>query len=77
MLKKFYNLDFGLQMLIVIVSIIILNPMIKFSLLLLNTPDKSLFTYYSVLSLVLFLLQVGMIFLGAFSVVKHFKKPKN
>jgi len=64
-------------MLIVIVSIIILNPMIKFSLLLLNTPDKSLFTYYSVLSLVLFLLQVGMIFLGVFSVVKHFKKPKN
>jgi len=77
MLKKFYNLDFGLQMLIVIVSIIILNPMIKFSLLLLNTPDKSLFTYYSVLSLVLFLLQVGMIFLGVFSAVKHFKKPKN
>lgn len=77
MLKKFYNLDFGLQALIICVSIILLNPMMTFSLSLANKPNTFLFYTGLILTLLLFAVQLGVIFLAMTAIIKYVKKDKN
>jgi len=77
MLKKFYNLDFGLQALAICISIILLNPMITFTLSLANKPSTFLFYTGLILTLLLFAVQVGVIFVAISAIIKYVKKDKN
>ena len=77
MLKKFYNLDFGLQILAICISIILLNPMITFSLSLANKPSTLLFYAGMILTLLLFAVNIGIILVTITAIMKYVKKDKN
>jgi len=77
MLKKFYNLDFGIQALVICISIILLNPMMTFSLSLANKSSTFLFYIGLILTLLLFAVQVGVIFVTISAIIKYVKKDKN
>lgn len=73
MLKKFYNLNFGLQMLIVCLSIIFANQLGTFSLSLANKPSTVYFNIGVVLSLFMLVLQGFLIYIGVMSVINNLK----
>jgi predicted membrane protein len=77
MLKKFYNLDFGLQALAICISIILLNPMITFSLSLANRPSTFMFYTGVILTLLLFAVNIGIILVTITAIMKYIKKDKN
>jgi large-conductance mechanosensitive channel len=77
MFKKFYNLNFGLQALVLCVSLILLNPMITFTLSLANNPSTFMFYTGVILTLLLFAVQTGVIFIAISAVIKYIKKDKN
>ena len=76
MLKKFYNLDFGLQMLIVCLSIIFANQLGTFSLSLANKPSTIYFNIGVILSLLTLVLQGFLIYLGVMSILNNIKTKK-
>ena len=76
MLKKFYNLDFGVQMLIVCISIIFANQLTTFSLSLVNKPSTVYFNIGIILSLLMLILQGFSIYLGVMSIINYIKTKK-
>lgn len=76
MLKKFYNLDFGLQMLIICLSTIFLNQFSTFTLSLTNKPNTILFNIGVLLSILVLYLQIFLIYVGVMSAIKFFKTKK-
>lgn len=76
MLKKFYNLDFGLQMLIVCLSIILTNQLTTFSLSLANKPSTIYFNIGVILSLLMLILQGFSFYLGVMSIFNYIKTKK-
>ena len=76
MLKKFYNLDFGLQMLIICISIIFVNQLGTFSLSLANKPSTIYFNIGVILSLLTLTLQGFLIYMGVMSIINYLKTKK-
>ena len=76
MLKKFYNLDFGLQMLIVCISIIFVNQLGTVSLSLANKPSTIYFNIGVILSLLTLVLQGVLIYMGVMSIINNLKTKK-
>ena len=76
MLKKFYNLDLGLQMLIVCLFIIFANQLTTFSLSLANKPSTIYFNIGVILSLLMLILQGFLIYLGVMSIFNNIKTKK-
>jgi large-conductance mechanosensitive channel len=73
MLNKFYNLDFGMQMIIFCVSMLLLNQVLDYSLSLINEPNTFLFNFGAFLSIVIWFLEFFILGIAVFSVVKYFK----
>ena len=76
MLKKFYNLDLGLQMLIICISIIFINQLGTFSLSLANKPSTVYFNVGVILSFLTLFLQGFLIYVGVMSIIKNLKTKK-
>lgn len=76
MLKKFYNLDLGLQMLIICISIIFINQLGTFSLSLANKPSTVYFNVGVILSLSTLFLQGFLIYIGVMSIINNLKTKK-
>ena len=76
MLKKFYNLDLGLQMLIICISIIFINQLGTFSLSLANKPSTIYFNIGVILSILTLVLQAVLIYMGVMSIINNFKTKK-
>ena len=76
MLKKFYNLDFGLQMIITCFVLFFSNQLMSYTLSLANVPSTVSFNVGVVLTFVLFLLQTISIYLGTMGIINYIKQTK-
>lgn len=76
MLKKFYNLDFGFQVLIICISIIFVNQLGTFSLSLANKPNTIYFNIGVILSLLTMALQGFLIYMAVMSIINYLKTKK-
>jgi len=76
MLKKFYNLDFGFQVLIICISIIFVNQLGTFSLSLANKPSTIYFNIGVILSLLTMALQGFLIYMAVMSIINYLKTKK-
>lgn len=76
MLKKFYNLDFGFQVLIICISIIFVNQLGTFSLSLANKPSTIYFNIGVILSLLTMVLQGFLIYMAVMSIINYLKTKK-
>jgi large-conductance mechanosensitive channel len=76
MLKKFYNLDFGLQMIIITILLFITNQLTTYTLSMCNVPSTITVNAGLILTFVLFLVQTIAIYLGIKSIINYVKQTK-
>jgi len=76
MLKKFYKLDFGLQMTITCLILFFSNQLTSYTLSMANIPSTIQFNIGIILTFGLFLLQTISIYLGTMSIIKYVKQTK-
>ena len=76
MLKKFYNLDFGLQMIIITILLFITNQLTTYTLSMCNVPSTITVNTGLILTFVLFLVQTIAIYLGIKSIINYVKQTK-
>lgn len=74
--NKFLQIDFGLQMIIVCISIIISNQLLSLSTSLMNKPSTLMFNIGVFSTLILVILQIAFLILGAISVRNYINKTK-
>jgi hypothetical protein len=76
MIKKFLNLEFGLQMIIVALTILLSNQLLSFTTKLMNYPNTLMFNLGLILTFVVFFTQALFIFVGIKSVINYVKQNK-
>jgi large-conductance mechanosensitive channel len=76
MLKKFYNLDFGFQMIITTLVLFFSNQLTTYTLSMCNIPSTIMVNLGLILTFVLFLVQTCTIYLGIKSVINYVKQTK-
>ena len=74
MLKKFFNLEFGLQMIIICFSIMLGNQLVEFLLNLSINETGHEKLIWSIVSLLCLSLEVSIMILGFYVIIKKFKK---
>lgn len=74
--NKFLQIDFGLQMIIVCISIIISNQLLSLSTSLMNKPSTLMFNIGVFSTLILVILQIAFLILGVISVRNYINKTK-
>lgn len=74
--NKFLQIDFGLQMIIVCISIIISNQLLSLSTSLMNKPNTLMFNIGVFSTLILVIIQIVFLILGAISVRNYINKTK-
>lgn len=74
--ENFLKLDFGIQMIIVVFTILISNQLLSLTTKLMNYSDTFVFNVGLILALSIFVLQLIFLVLGVTSVVNYLKKPK-
>jgi len=74
--EKFLQLDFGIQMIIVTLTILISNQLLSFTTKLMNYSDTFAFNTGLILTFTLFVFQALFIFLGIKSVINYIRKTK-
>jgi len=76
MFKKFYKLDFGLQMIITCLVLFFSNQLTTYTLSISNIASTISFNIGIVLTFVLFLLQTITIYLGSMAIINYIKQTK-
>ena len=76
MLKKFYNLDFGLQMLILTFTLFFTNQFTTYTLSMCNLPSTLMVNLGLILTFAIFFVQTIAIYLGIKSIIKYVKQTK-
>jgi hypothetical protein len=76
MLKKFYNLDFGLQMLILTFTLFFTNQFTTYTLSMCNLPSTLMVNLGLILTFAIFFVQTIAIYLGIKSIINYVKKTK-
>jgi hypothetical protein len=76
MLKKFYNLDFGLQMLILTFTLFFTNQSTTYTLSMCNLPSTLMVNLGLILTFAIFFVQTIAIYLGIKSIINYVKKTK-
>ena len=76
MIKKFLNLEFGLQMIIVALTILLSNQLLSFTTKLMNYSNTLMFNLGLILTFVVFFTQALFIFVGIKSVINYLKQNK-
>jgi len=74
--ENFLKLDFGIQMIIVVFTILISNQLLSLTTKLMNYSDTFVFNVGLILALSIFVFQLIFLVLGVTSVVNYLKKPK-
>lgn len=74
--NKFLQIDFGLQMIIVCISIIISNQLLSLSTSLMNKPSTLMFNIGVFSTLILVIIQIVFLILGVISVRNYINKTK-
>ena len=70
MYKRFFEMDFGLQMIVTVFTLILLNPLMGICMSLTKMNNEFLFYCGLVLVLMIFVLQCAAIVFGIISIVK-------
>ena len=76
MLKKFYNLEFGLQMLILTFTLFFTNQFTTYTLSMCNLPSTLMVNLGLILTFAIFFVQTIAIYLGIKSIINYVKKTK-
>ena len=76
MLKKFYNLDFGLQMLILTFTLFFTNQFTTYTLSMCNLPSTLMVNLGLILTFAIFFVQTIAIYLGIKSIINYIKQTK-
>jgi len=76
MLKKFYNLEFGLQMLITALVLFFSNQLTTYTLSMCNLPSTIIVNLGLILTFVIFLIQTIAIFVGIKAIINYVKQTK-
>ncbi len=76
MLKKFYKLDFGLQMLILTFTLFFTNQFTTYTLSMCNLPSTLMVNLGLILTFAIFFVQTIAIYLGIKSIINYVKKTK-
>jgi type III secretory pathway component EscU len=76
MLKKFYNLDFGYQMLIITLTLFFTNQLTTYTLSMCNLPNTIMVDIGLILTFIIFLVQTCAIYLGIKSIINYVKQIK-
>ena len=76
MLKKFYNLDFGFQMLITTLILFFTNQLTTYTLSMCNLPSTLTVNLGLILTFSIFLVQTITIYLGIKSIINYVKQTK-
>jgi hypothetical protein len=74
--NKFLQIDFGLQMIIICISIIISNQLLSLSTSLMNKPSTLMFNIGVFSTLILVIIQIVFLILGVISVRNYINKTK-
>ena len=74
--NKFLQIDFGLQMIIICISIIISNQLLSLSTSLMNKPNTLMFNIGVFSTLILIIIQIVFLILGVISVRNYINKTK-
>ena len=74
--EKFLQLEFGIQMIIVTLTILMSNQLLSFTTKLMNYSDTFAFNTGLILTCTLFVFQALFIFLGIKSVINYIRKTK-
>jgi integral membrane sensor domain MASE1 len=77
MLKKFHNLDFGLQMMIICLLLFFSNQLTSYTLSMANDSSTIQFNIFIILTFILFLIQTASIYIGIKSAINYVKQLKN
>ena len=76
MLKKFYNIDFGLQMTIIVILLVLTNQLITYTLNMCNLPNTLMVNFGLILTFAIFFIQSVAIFVGIKSIINYVKQTK-
>ena len=76
MLKKFYNLEFGLQMLILTFTLFFTNQFTTYTLSMCNLPSTLMVNLGLILTFAIFFVQTIAIYLGIKSIINYVKQTK-
>ena len=76
MLKKFYNLEFGFQMLITTLVLFFSNQLTTYTLSMCNLPNTIMVDIGLILTFVLFLVQTCTIYLAIKAMINYVKQTK-
>ena len=76
MLKKFYNLEFGLQMLILTLTLFFTNQFTTYTLSMCNQPSTLMVNLGLILTFAIFFVQTIAIYLGIKSIINYVKQTK-
>ena len=76
MLKKFYNLDFGLQMLILTFTLFFTNQFTTYTLSMCNLPSTLMVNLGLILTFAIFFVQTIAIYLGIKSIINYVKQTE-
>lgn len=76
MLKKFYNIDFGLQMTIIVILLVLTNQLITYTLNMCNLPNTLMVNLGLILTFAIFFIQSVAIFVGIKSIINYVKQTK-
>jgi hypothetical protein len=76
MLNKFYNLDFGYQMLITTLTLFFTNQLTTYTLSMCNLPNTIMVDIGLILTFIIFLVQTCAIYLGIKSIINYVKQIK-
>lgn len=77
MLKKFNNLNFGLQMILITITLFFSNQLTSYTLSMSNASSTIQFNVFIILTFILFLIQTISIYVGIKSVINYVKQLKN
>ena len=76
MIKKFYNIDFGLQMTIIVILLVLTNQLITYTLNMCNLPSTLMVNLGLILTFAIFFIQSVAIFVGIKSIINYVKQTK-
>ena len=76
MLKRFYNIDFGLQMIIISVLLFVTNQLTTYTLSMCNLPSTLMVNLGLILTFATFFVQTIAIYLGIKSIINYVKQTK-
>ena len=76
MLKKFYNLEFGLQMLITTLILFFSNQFTTYTLSMCNVPSTLMVNLGLILTLLIFFIQGITIYVAVKSIINYVKQTK-